>query len=176
VAISPDGGDLYVVYDAFATPWRAGLDVARPVGAVIRHATVEDGEVSAWATIHRGAVGDARGATTSTLVHGTLYDYNDAVATAEGVVAVWADARRVERCRAVDRYRARRLDRDDRTEAMSPVEGERDDRGDASEGEDEEEDPSVFAPAPPRAPAPRRSCPDGFGDVDVFGGAFSPTP
>src|SRR5207244_4468931 len=62
VAISPSGRDVYVTYDAFLTPWQSTTSAPRRVQGVVRHAPVSaTGVIGAWTTLHRGAIGDARG-------------------------------------------------------------------------------------------------------------------
>jgi hypothetical protein len=104
VAIAPDGGDVYVTYDAFLAPWQPDTASPRPVQGVLRHADVLGGIVGGWSDLHRGALGDARG-TSRQLNREFIYDYNQVVATPTGAVAVWTDARNAADCPAVDAYR-----------------------------------------------------------------------
>ena len=67
------------------------------------------GAVGAWSTLHRGAVGDARG-TTRTLNREAVYDYNYAAATRTYGAAVWMDVRNAADCPAVDAYRQSLID------------------------------------------------------------------
>jgi hypothetical protein len=72
---------------------------------VVRHAdVVAGGTLSAWTTLHRGGMGDARG-TTRTLNREAVYDYNFAAATRTYGAAVWMDVRNAADCPAVDAYR-----------------------------------------------------------------------
>jgi hypothetical protein len=72
---------------------------------VVRHAGVgAAGAISGWSTLHRGAVGDARG-TTRTLNREAVYDYNYTAATRTYGAAVWMDVRNATDCLAVDAYR-----------------------------------------------------------------------
>lgn len=105
VAISPDGGDLYVTYDAFLTTWQDSTAAPRPAQGVVRHADIgADGAPTAATTLHRGAVGDAR-ASSRTLNREAVYDYVGIAATDDVAVAVWMDLRNAEDCPAVNAYR-----------------------------------------------------------------------
>jgi len=110
VAISPTGSDLYLVYDAFLQPFQTTTANPRRMQGVVRHADVgAAGTVGAWSTLHRAAVGDARG-TTRTLNREAVYDYNYAAATRTYGAAVWMDARDAADCPAVDTYRQSLID------------------------------------------------------------------
>ncbi|MEP6463145.1 MAG: hypothetical protein ABJC62_06945 [Frankiaceae bacterium] len=106
VAVSPNGTDAYVTYDAFLKPWRSTTAQARPMQGVVRHADVSGGSLSSFATVHRGAAGDARGSSQNGLTQGFLGDYNYVMATRTGATAVWNDVRNAADCPAVDAYRA----------------------------------------------------------------------
>jgi hypothetical protein len=105
VAISPTGSDLYLVYNAYLQPFQQTTANPRRMQGVVRHAEVgATGTVTAWSTLHRAAVGDARG-TTRTLNREAVYDYNYAAATRTYGAAVWMDVRDAADCPAVDAYR-----------------------------------------------------------------------
>ena len=105
VAISPTGSDLYLVYNAYLQPFQTTTANPRNMQGVVRHANLSAaGTVGAWSTLHRGAVGDARG-TTRTLNREAVYDYNYAAATRTYGAAVWMDVRNAADCPAVDAYR-----------------------------------------------------------------------
>ena len=110
VAISPTGSDLYLVYDAYLQPFQTTTANPRRMQGVVRHADVgAGGAVGGWSTLHRGAVGDARG-TTRTLNREAVYDYNYAAATRTYGAAVWMDVRDAADCPAVDAYRQSLID------------------------------------------------------------------
>jgi hypothetical protein len=105
VAISPDGTDIYLVYDAYLQPFQTTTANPRRMQGVTRHADVGPGGVlGGFTTLHRGAVGDARG-TTRTLNREAIYDYQYAVASPDYGATVWMDARDAADCPAVDAYR-----------------------------------------------------------------------
>ncbi|HET7182226.1 MAG TPA: hypothetical protein VFI15_08355 [Candidatus Limnocylindrales bacterium] len=72
---------------------------------VVRHAAWSD--VGAWATLHTGSVGDARGSSGegSFTVLEFLGDYNSAWATNTGVFGAWNDVRDASDCPAIDVWR-----------------------------------------------------------------------
>jgi hypothetical protein len=105
VAISPTGSDLYLVYNAYLQPFQQTTANPRRMQGVVRHANVSaTGAVGAWSTLHRAALGDARG-TTRTLNREAVYDYNYAAATRTYGAALWMDVRDAADCPAVDAYR-----------------------------------------------------------------------
>jgi hypothetical protein len=104
-AISPDGTDVYLVYNAFTTPFRPDNTTPRNLIAVVLHADVAAGAVGAFAELHRTAGGDARTASQNNLVAEFLGDYVYAFATRTGAVAVWNDVRDGADCPAMDAWR-----------------------------------------------------------------------
>jgi hypothetical protein len=110
VAISPTGGDVYLVYNGYLQPFQRSMANPRNMQGVVRHADVgAGGTLGAWSTLHRGAVGDARG-TTRTLNREAVYDYNFAAATRTYGAAVWMDVRNATPCDAVNAYRQSLID------------------------------------------------------------------
>ena len=110
IAISPTGTDVYLVYNGYLQPFQTTTANPRDMQGVVRHADVgPGGTLSAWSTLHRGAVGDARG-TTRTLNREAVYDYNFAAATRTYGAAVWMDVRNAANCPAVDAYRQSLID------------------------------------------------------------------
>jgi hypothetical protein len=105
LAISPDGSDVYLVYNAYLQPYQTTTANPRQMQGVVRHADVgAGGALSSFSTLHRGAVGDARG-TTRTLNREAVYDYNYAAATRDYGAALWMDVRNAAVCPAVNAYR-----------------------------------------------------------------------
>ncbi len=110
VAISPNGTDVYLVYNGYLTPFRTSLADPRLMQGVTRHADVgAGGALGSFATLHRGAVGDARGST-RTLNRELIYDYQYAAAARDYGAVIWIDARDAAVCDAVDAYRQSLLD------------------------------------------------------------------
>ncbi len=110
VAISPNGTDLYLVYNAYLQPFQTTTANPRLMQGVTRHADVgPGGAVGSFTTLERAAVGDARG-TTRTLNREAIYDYQYAAAARDYGVTVWMDARNATDCPAVDAYRQSLID------------------------------------------------------------------
>jgi hypothetical protein len=105
VALSPSGGDLYIVYDGFTSPFQTTNDSRRPFEGVVRHATLSGTSLGAFTTLHRGDEGDSRASSANDLTTGFLGDYNYAAATNKSVTAVWNDARNAADCPAMDQFR-----------------------------------------------------------------------
>jgi hypothetical protein len=110
VAISPNGTDLYLVYGAYLDPFRTTTADPRRLQGVARHADVgAGGTAGSFTTLHRSAVGDARG-TTRTLNRELIYDYQYAAATRSYGAVIWMDARDATVCDAVNAYRQSLID------------------------------------------------------------------
>jgi hypothetical protein len=106
-ALSPDGTDLYLVYNAFTTPFRDDTTSVRGLVGVVLHADVGPaGAPTGWTEVHRGAVGDPRGSAQNNIIIEFLGDYVYASATNSYAVAVWQDARNASVCPAVQTWRA----------------------------------------------------------------------
>jgi hypothetical protein len=106
-ALSPDGSDLYLVYNAFTTPLRNDTTSARGLVGVVMHADVgSGGAISNWQTLNVGATGDPRASSQNNLVMEFLGDYVYAAATNDYGVAVWNDVRDGAVCPAIQAWRA----------------------------------------------------------------------
>ena len=108
VAVSPDGTDLYLVYNAFTTPYRNDTSSARGLDGVVLHADVTaSGAPGAFTEVHRSAVtGDPRASAQNNVVLEFLGDYVYADATDGYGVAVWNDVRDGAVCGPVNTWRA----------------------------------------------------------------------
>ena len=105
-AISPNGTDLYITYNAFTTPYRNDTSSSRGLIGVILHADVAGGAIGAFGTVARGAVGDPRSSSQNNLQAEFLGDYVYTAATRAGAVGVWNDVRNGADCPAIDTWRA----------------------------------------------------------------------
>lgn len=106
LALSPDGTDVYLTYDAFLQPWQpSALAPARTVQGVVRKATLAGTTAGAFMTVHRGGMGDNRGSSANGLTTEFFGDYNYVSATLDFAVAVWNDSREAADCPVVDRFR-----------------------------------------------------------------------
>lgn len=148
IAISPDGTDVYLTYDAFLQVWQNNTSTPRLMQGVVRHADIGiSGALGAWADLHRAPIGDARGSSQNGLTAEFLGDYNYAVATRTFGAALWNDVRNAADCPVVDTFRF---------DFVQAVLGLR---------------------SFPTPPAPNTDCPSTFGNSDIFGGSYpDPTP
>jgi hypothetical protein len=105
-AISPDGTNVYVVYNAFTTPYQPTTSTPRSlVGVLLQAAAGGTGPTGAFTEVHRGASGDPRGSSQNGLTAEFLGDYVYAAATRTYGAAVWNDTRGAADCPAIDAWR-----------------------------------------------------------------------
>jgi hypothetical protein len=107
LSVSPDGTDLYLVYNAFTNPYRTNTTSTRGLVGVILHANVgASGAPGGWTEVHRGTTGDPRGSAQNNIAIEFLGDYVYADATDDYAVAVWNDTRESLPCGPVNTWRA----------------------------------------------------------------------
>jgi hypothetical protein len=103
-AISPDGEDVWLVYNAFLEPYQEDTDDPRPLQAVIAHADV-NGLVGSFDEVNRSTPGDARGSSQNDLTAEFLGDYVYAAARNDYGTFVWNDVQTAEHCTDIDGWR-----------------------------------------------------------------------
>jgi hypothetical protein len=143
-AVSPDGEHVYVVYNAFTTPFRTNTTDPRTLVGVVKHADVVGGAPGAFTEVHRGAPGDPRGSAQNNLIAEFLGDYVYAIATRDYAAAVWNEARNAAVCTAINTYRQALQNGTATTSTTDPL-----------------------------RPAPNVDCPATFGNTDIFGGSWA---
>jgi hypothetical protein len=166
-AISPDGKTVYLVYNAFTTPFRNDTTSSRGLIGVVLQASVMGtaaGSIGAFSEIHRGAEGDPRGSSQNNLAAEFLGDYVYAAATRTFGVAVWNDTRNAAVCEAINEFRQELHDEavasGQRTAEAEEPRGE-EERAQFGSQKDQEEETGP--------PAVQQECPINFGNSDIFG-------
>jgi hypothetical protein len=107
-AISPNGTDVYVVYNAFTTPYETDTTSPRNLVGVVLHADSSPNAASptgAFTELNRSAAGDPRGSSQNDLTAEFLGDYVYAVATRTYGAAVWNDTGNAADCHPLDVWR-----------------------------------------------------------------------
>jgi hypothetical protein len=106
-ALSPNGTDLYVVYNAFTTPFRNETISPRSLVGVFKHADIGTGGAPvSFMELNRGLPGDPRGSSQNGLTAEFLGDYVYAAATRTYGTAVWNDVQNAADCPAMDAWRS----------------------------------------------------------------------
>jgi hypothetical protein len=106
VAITPDGSEAWLVYNAFTTDFKDNTSDTRNLVGVVLHTTVNpDGSPAGWTEVNRGADGDPRASAQNNLVIEFLGDYVYASALGGYGVAVWNDVRNGTPCDAINEWR-----------------------------------------------------------------------
>jgi hypothetical protein len=166
-AISPDGSQVWLVYNAFLEPFKDSTEGPandRPLVGVVLHAPASAAGVGAFSLIHRGASGDARGSSQNNLAAEFLGDYVYAAATRTYGTTVWNDVRRAADCPAIDTYRQDLHDEAVATGTQT-AEAEEPLGGAGGEADQAGDDPAV-------APDVQQVCPAAFGNSDIYGGSY----
>jgi hypothetical protein len=173
-SISPDGSDVWVVYNAFDTPFRESAEGPgndRKLVGVVLHSNWPPATAASFSESHRGVTGDARGSSQNDLAAEFLGDYVYSAATNDYSMSVWNDVRNAADCPAVDEYRQELHEEAEATGAPTAEPEEprgAEDHGHEAGREQEEEG---------EAPAVQTECPFTFGNSDIFGAHVNdPTP
>jgi len=171
-AISPNGTDVWVVYNAFTTPFRNDTTSPRNLVGVVKHADVAgNGTVGAFSQVHRSPGGDPRGSSQNDLAAEFLGDYVYAAATRTYGAAVWNDVRNAAVCPAVNAYR--QALHNEAVALSEPVADPEEPRGEEDAVHQLKKTQEPEAVAPPV----QQSCAGTFGNSDIFGGTYAdPTP
>jgi hypothetical protein len=160
-AMSPDGNDVWLTYNAFTTPFRESAEGPgndRQLVGVVLHA---NWPATAFTEVHRGATGDARGSSQNDLAAEFLGDYVYSAATNTYSMSVWNDVRNAADCPAVDEYRQELHEEAEATGA--PTAEPEEPRGAEEHGHHQEEEEEA------EAPAVQQECAPNFGNSDIFG-------
>jgi hypothetical protein len=107
-SISPDGTTVYVVYNAFTTPYQPTTATPRKLVGVFLMASSSGDPATPtgdFTEVRRGVAGDPRGSSQNNLVGEFLGDYVYSVATRGYGAAVYNDTRRAADCPAIDAWR-----------------------------------------------------------------------
>jgi hypothetical protein len=145
-AISPDGMEAWIVYDALTTPFRtsaSGPAGDRQFVGVSLHADATRRGVGPFTQIHRGVPGDPRASSQGNLAASFLGDHTTIVASRTYGAIIGTDIRNGADCPAVDEYRQAAHDA-------------------AAAGK-----PVAVTPPPVQS-----VCPPTFGNSDIYAGAF----
>jgi hypothetical protein len=111
IGMSPNGQDLYVVYDGFSDPFRDDTTSTRQFVGVTRHANVNGTTLSNLTTLDRSPrAGDGRASSANVLIDEFIGDYNTVAATNSGAVSVFNDARDAAVCDDINTFRQATVD------------------------------------------------------------------
>ena len=119
-AISPNGQNVWLVYNAFTAPYQSTTTTPRPLLAVVARADVTGATVGAFSEMHRSAPGDARASSQNDLAAEFLGDYVYASARDDYGAFVWNDMRTGADCPAVDAWRAALRTKDKKDDLPTP--------------------------------------------------------
>ena len=170
-AISPNGTDVYVVYNAFTTPYQPTTATPRALVGVVKHAAAADvfnGPPTDWQEVHRGVEGDPRNSSQNNLVAEFLGDYVYAIATRTYGAAVWNDTRETVDCPAMDAWRQQNYEE----AAAGQVAAEDEEMAEARQEQEEEAEPAQEGEL--ERPAPQQECAPTWGNSDIWAWSSAP--
>jgi hypothetical protein len=168
-AISPDGAEVWVVYNAWLEPFKnstLGPANDRPLTGVVLHADSGPAGVSDFSLVHQGASGDGRGSSQNNLAAEFLGDYVYAAASRTYGAAVWNDVRNAADCPEVDAYRQELHD-------LAVETGQQTAEPEEPRGAALREGAATQEREFGEAPDVQSVCPDNFGNSDIYGGAWA---
>jgi hypothetical protein len=169
-AISPDGKEVWVVYNAWLEPFKdsaVGAANDRPLVGVVLHADSTAARVGPFSLVHQGAAGDARSSSQNNLAAEFLGDYVYAAASRTYGAAVWNDVRRGADCPEIDAYRQELHD-------AAVASGARQADAEEPRGEEARQQHGKVADREAGvAPDVQQSCPAAFGNSDIYGGSWA---
>jgi hypothetical protein len=159
-SISPNGSDVWLVYNAFLEPFKPSAEGPandRPLAGVVLHAT----GTGAFSQVFRSErPGDARASSQNNLAAEFLGDYVYSAATRTYSMSVWNDVRDGADCPAIDEFRQEL--HEEAVATGQPTAEAEEPRGAGDRERDQGEDEPV-------APPVQQVCPAGFGNSDIFG-------
>jgi hypothetical protein len=165
-AISPNGTDVWLTYNAFTEPFKTsaeGPENDRPIIGEVLHASPGS---SVFEQRHRGLPGDARGSSQNNLAAEFLGDYVYAAATRSYSMSVWNDMRGGADCPAIDEYRQELHEEALATGQPTAEPEEPRGAGERDRGHDQEDEATP--------PAVQAECPLSFGNSDIYGWSSAP--
>jgi hypothetical protein len=167
-ALSPDGTQLYLAYNAFTSDYQPTTGTQRSLVGGLLSAPFVNGKAGAFASRSTPVAGDPRGSSQNNLVAEFLGDYVYAIGTRTGGAGVWNDMRYGADCPSVDAYRQRYAE--EVRAGRIPPNAQED-----SPADDGGADAPASSGTPPPAPDVT-ACPATFGNSDIFGATTIPAP
>jgi len=169
-SISPDGNDVWLVYNAFDSPFRESAEGPgndRQLVGVVLHSNWPPTTTGSFTQSHRGITGDARGSSQNNLAAEFLGDYVYSAATNDYSMSVWNDVRNAADCPAIDEYRQELHEEAEAT--GQPTAEPEEPRGAADHGQESGHEQDEAG----EAPDVQAECPANFGNSDIFGSSIA---
>jgi len=172
-SISPDGNDVWLVYNAFDSPFRdsaEGPGNDRQLVGVVLHANWPPTTSAGFTESHRGATGDARGSSQNDLAAEFLGDYVYSASTNDYSVSVWNDVRNAADCPAIDEHRQELHEEAEAT--GQPTAEPEEPRGAEDHGHESGHEQEEGEAPPVQATCTAEGAPN-FGNSDIFGASIA---